>query len=862
MKRFLSIFLSIVFVWLSFGILPSFAEGYADDDAAIADGMYFRVGEAAESKYYATLMEAITGSSGSPTIYLLQDCATRTPVGLGSSTSASFTLDGQGHTITDSSSDGAYLWYIKGYSTTFKNFTLNVADQPGVRFVPRFENCRLTFDNVTINFNTSTNTIRDGFICCGHYGDVGEIIATTATITIKDSTISGNSAPVWAGHDGKAGYTINIVNSTLENKWGSSTWPYAILLYDGAHGTGTNTKILNVDGTSKLIISTNQSGYNNPAAIRIGSNATNAPGTCKVNLEDGAELKVITGANAQAGKFINVEDTSKTLEINDSGAIYTASVAAQKKGVTLPPVTSYDQIKIADGLQFTNGDATVAGGAKYTNSSATEETSFRAVPPELGYEELIAAENVWRVGAEELSQNLYSSLDAACDAASAGDTIYLLGNTSISTPIDFTKANITVDGGGHTLTVSSGYAFRLKNTTTVKNVTINCLAQGFSINPTDNGQTFTLDGVNITCGSGLVAAVGHSNGTVPETSATLLIKDSTLSTGNGSVLLIQKKVDWTIDIQNSTLQNQSTDADNDPVILIGWDATMVTMNLSGSTKLISNSTVTGDKGRPAVLWTENSAANEITLGAGTELMIGNVARTFRHVNLNQSVVIDLGAKLTASSVALKRGIKTPTSWPVQGKTAYGFNIGGNLYGMGATYKNADAETNAEIKPVYYVASDFRMMDGASTRTALPYGLRFTATVSKETFDAFAAIDSNLEYGLIVAKTKKVVGDFDVASMSIADVEWIPCTEVQDAGNGTYLFRKGIYGFKETKAEFKTAYSAIAYMKVHFGDGSEVTLYTAYDAEKNSRSIYDVASTAIQHGVTDPMLSRIVSICEN
>ena len=860
MKRFLAILLSIVFVWLSFGILPSFAEDYADDEAAIAAGMYFRVDGTEGSRYYASLMEAITGSSGSPTVYLLQDCATRTPVGLGSSTSASFTLDGQGHTITDSNSDGAYLWYIKGYSTTFKNFTLNVADQPGIRFVPRFENCRLTLDNVTINFNTSTNTIRDGFICCGHYNDVGEIIATTATITIRDSVISGNSAPVWAGHDGKASYTINIENSTLENKWGSGTWPYAILLYDGAHGTGNNTKTLNVDGTSKLIISTDQSNFNNPAAIRIGSNSGNAPGTCSVNLEQGAELKVITGANAKAGKFINIEDSSKKLEINDDGAIYTASVEAQKKGVMLPPITSYQGIKIAEAVQFSNGDETVEGGKVYQNENAGKETSFRVVPPDLGYEELIAAENIWRVGAEELPQNLYSSLDAAYAAAPAGETIYLLGDALITTPIDFTKANVTVNGGGYTITVSTGYAFRLKNTTTFKNAVINCSAQGFSINPTDNNQVFTLDGVNITCGSGLVASVGHSNGTVEKTESAFVVKNSTLTTGNGSVLLLQKKITWTVDIQNSTLRNNSTNKDNDPVLLIGWDVTMATLNLDGTTKLISNSTVTSDEGRPSVLCVENSATNVINLASGTELKIGEVARVFRHISANKSVLHDQGAKMTASPAAQKIGVKIPPAWIAEGKTVYGFLVGGALYGMGAVYQNETAEADAEIKPIYFNSSDFQMVDGASTRTALPYGLRFTATISKDTFDTFTAMDPDFEYGLIIAKTKKVVGNFDVASMSIADVEWIPCTEVQDAGNGTYRFRKGIYGFKETKAEFETAYSAIAYMKVHFGDGSEVTLYTSYDPAKNSRSIYDIAFAASQHGVADPMLNRILSIC--
>ena len=192
----------------------------------------------------------------------------------------------------------------------------------------------------------------------------------------------------------------------------------------------------------------------------------------------------------------------------------------------------------------------------------------------------------------------------------------------------------------------------------------------------------------------------------------------------------------------------------------------------------------------------------------------------------------------------------------------GYSINGaGLTGSGNSYKVENADAEVTFTPLLIQSSDFVMMNGASTRTQLPLGLRFTAILSEALYDNLMSLDCQLEYGVIVAKTRKVVGNFNLEGMSVADFDIIQCdSDMQQSADGTYLFRQGIYGFEATKESLTTSYSAVAYITLRFADGITQTIYTVYDKTNNSRSIYDVASGAVNKGVTDPVLNWIVSYC--
>ena len=855
------------------------------DEAAAAEGKYFRVGEGEEAQYYEALSTAITSSPDKSTIYLIKDCNERGPINLGSSTSASFTLDGQGHTVSFSNNDGAYFWYIKGFSTTFKNMTLNVDAQPGIRFVPKFENCRLTLENMTINFNKNTGSIKDGFVCCGHYNDVAEILATTATITIKDSILSGNSAAVWAGHDGKASYTINIVNSTLENKWGSSTWPYAILLYDGAHGTKTNTKILNVDGTSKLIISTNQSGYSNPCAIRIGSNSGNAPGTCMVNFEEGAELKVVTGSSANAGKFINIEDTSKTLKINDNGAIYTASAAAQKKGVTLPPITSYQRTKIVSGLQFSNGSATVNGGAAYTNSSATEATSFEYSTATLYTDaDAISEGNYFRVddSSKSVEKQYFTTLKLALGGSDSGGTIYLIQDCG-HTPMDLsssTSAVFTLDGQGHTFnnTASFNHIWYFKGSPTIKNLTITTPRRLFKYNPGWTNAKLTLDNVTLThtISGSSVAALGDAGDDAKGGVQNVVIKDSTISgpsalfvTGNDGTY------SFNIDIRNSTIENTAGNSTYNYVILLyvggtGSTTTAHTVSLDSTSKLINSTTADispclirlGSNGSNA------AALSTVNLAEGAELKLTGAsgAQAGNYIHINDSavgttktlVVNDSGATYTASAYMQKKGVTLPNN---TGAVNIGYLANGTLLKPNhGTYTNGSATETINIQAFTFDSDDFSNIAGASIRTnadAYSPAIRFSANVAKTFHDTLYALDNTVEFGTIVVINSTREGEA-ITTATSGTTKVITDWEISGA-NATWKYNVAVFNIPE--ADYGVKLAATAFFTVHYSDSTAKTFLAAFSTTDNVRSLYDVAQAAYDAGNTEnSIINNVISVC--
>jgi len=79
------------------------------------------------------------------------------------------------------------------------------------------------------------------------------------------------------------------------------------------------------------------------------------------------------------------------------------------------------------------------------------------------------------VAVAKIGDNCYASLEAALDAAVAGDTVTLLANVSATAQVVVSKA-ITLDGGNHTLTTTADWAINVHNvdnaTVTIKDLTV------------------------------------------------------------------------------------------------------------------------------------------------------------------------------------------------------------------------------------------------------------------------------------------------------------------------------------------------------------------------------------------------------
>ena len=856
MKRALVVLLSLALILTHFGILCVVAEEPATDADAIAAGYYYRVGDVEGGTYCKDLSGVANAvnalQSATPTnVYMIQSQESTKEWSDGAAT-FNYPVTIQGLTNEREKYVIRNSWYmcqIKAEgTTTFKNLT--IVGKYGYR-VDAGTVKELVFDNVDVSVSEGLFVHIKQVYSATHNNDYN-------TLTFRDSVVrtTGGNALLVSQEGGYEKWTVNLVNSTVtSNRAIADSGNSAVFKFLGSLNFNMVNSTVSNQRTSSSTMTSGLIEMWNTKSLVFKADADSV-------LEIGA-----TGSNLSnmTYKFLHANTISPCVW-EDGGLTYRVSADAAKGTIVFPTVSASVKEEGSaptatdDKTVFKYAGGTVSNGGNYTNSSATEALSFKVEQFEMTYEDKLNAGAIFRVGSANVAENLYATFADAYTAANAGDTIYVLTNASLGSTI-FNKA-ITVDGGGFTLTESGSYPYVVMTSVTFKNATIQFASQGFSFNPTAGGQVFTLENIKASNGSGLFAAVGHSKGTIEGISAKLVVKDCELNS-RGTVLGIQKKIQWNVEILNSTLTNQTANKDDIPVVMFGWDINpFVALHIDGTSKLIANSTDASIDGRNGVLWVENGMPNTILIDKGAEICVGEVARSFSFIYSNKATVTDLGAKYVASVSAQTNGVKIPNYTLPSNLKLLGYSINGaGLTGSGNSYKVENADAEVTFTPLLIQSSDFVMMNGASTRTQLPLGLRFTAILSEALYDNLMSLDCQLEYGMIVAKTRKVVGNFNLEGMSVADFDIIQCdSDMQQSADGTYLVRQGIYGFEATKESLTTSYSAVAYITLRFADGVTQTIYTVYDKTNNSRSMYDVASGAVNKGVADPVLNWIVSYC--
>ncbi|MBE7079842.1 MAG: hypothetical protein E7371_01235 [Clostridiales bacterium] len=163
----------------------------------------------------------------------------------------------------------------------------------------------------------------------------------------------------------------------------------------------------------------------------------------------------------------------------------------------------------------------------------------------------------------------------------------------------------------------------------------------------------------------------------------------------------------------------------------------------------------------------------------------------------------------------------------------------NLYYVGQTF---DLTSNMTFYPVWM---EFSMQSGAAVRaTAGASGLRYTVNMDKAQYQAFVNSGILLETGTILAPTDYLKG--------------IELTH--DLGAGKYAQsitdKWQIAGQRYTSAftnisydQYGRFFSARGYLKIQYADGVKY-VYTAYNADDHSRSIYGVATAAYKDIYSD------------
>ena len=797
---------------------------------------------------FATLNEAVAAAEAGDTITLLGDYDASGEQNQ-FAIEKNVTVDGGGHTVTGS----AYLWFLAapaGTTLTFRNLT--VSGTHGFRV--RATGQTVVMENVTANL---TNGLFMNLQI--QNASPGEGEDTSNTVTLKDCSIvhsgSGGFDPILAVY-GKADWTVNLNNTSLLKSTDAKT--HAGNMGNNATiyiNTGKNVEI-NLGSGSVIGAARAYSAGDTISCVHNQANSSNPSANVTLNLLEGSQLRIDDESSNHTRFFTYAGAADRAMTVRDAGCTYVLSEIAAQTGVTLPEVTLAGNEKAEP--EFVSGDTVVQAGRVFADALAQGEVRFAArasaEPPVRDPQ--ADAGKYFRIG-----DTYYDNLKTALEAANEGETVTMIQGGYRYTSggqIVVDAANVTFDGNGFDLFTNQSYAIKvLASGFTLKNIYCYSVNQLLEFNPTGEDDQLTLENVTAIANRGLLIN-GTRNDYKADSTATVTFRNSQLTTANNAeeIILLREKVHITLSIEGSALVNRGNSTHTYAVQSGKSDGYNRTIRVDGASTLVYSAAQKG-----MVIYAQSDPACTIHLAKGTVLRLEDTLAGSVFINENQTVH-DAGAVYTANAAALRNGVGLPEVLLGEQTRLLGYALEGAGL-VGSSYTNAGAVNDAAFRAVGYNAADFALLDGASIRTADPYGIRFTAQVSDELYRELLDIDENVEFGMIVAPTKKVFGGFDVSGMVETDYVRVPVDQwAEETADGARQYRVAMYAIPETKEGFTTALSAMAYFTVHFADGSEHTIYTVYNQEVNSRSLYDVAKAAYADGMTDnAVINRILSLVE-
>lgn len=192
---------------------------------------------------------------------------------------------------------------------------------------------------------------------------------------------------------------------------------------------------------------------------------------------------------------------------------------------------------------------------------------------------------------------------------------------------------------------------------------------------------------------------------------------------------------------------------------------------------------------------------------------------------------------------------------VDGMTFIGYLVGDTLY-----YDLADAiDASAAIgESIVANTVTLGLIDGASIRVDGTPSIRFTATIDKSAADAETKI---VNYGMLLTTkaTLDMIADFTIAELELLDDDSL--YHNLDKANGLRYVENSkypnqyVYSLildKVSASNYGVQYVARAYAVVEYADGTYAIVYSEFDKDAHTRSMYEVASAAIddtQHDYT-------------
>lgn len=188
-----------------------------------------------------------------------------------------------------------------------------------------------------------------------------------------------------------------------------------------------------------------------------------------------------------------------------------------------------------------------------------------------------------------------------------------------------------------------------------------------------------------------------------------------------------------------------------------------------------------------------------------------------------------------------------------------------------TYKPGDTIltlTDIELKEV---CVDIALTDGASIRLSDPTGLRFRALMEKDVQDALLATfgEENIVSGILILPTDYLVSgvEFTIDGLNAKSIKY---KNIVNDGANSIIEVKGVeyYAYYASLVNILAQnltreFSARAYITIKLNDTESITIYSDYNIENNSRSVYDVACTMYQtagvlNEVNTPILQGFIN----
>ncbi len=236
-------------------------------------------------------------------------------------------------------------------------------------------------------------------------------------------------------------------------------------------------------------------------------------------------------------------------------------------------------------------------------------------------------------------------------------------------------------------------------------------------------------------------------------------------------------------------------------------------------------------------WNGCLAENASSKAAAGELKL---MQEITNIDTTADVLFEIDGQLVASADKDANNAVTLPAYEVVGGNLIGWkDASGNLYPIHGTYTVSGSD-QVRMTGLVLTNTDYYLLDGASILIEEPTALRF------EVLDAQTATMTSIasmvqEKGFLLVETSKLTaavladGAFSAAELDAASIAYEK-TVLTTPTNGIHYVVKNI-------TDKTVSYSACAYITLQYADGSTQTVSLAYHAEKNARSVKDVATSA-------------------